>query len=181
MGDEATLAAIALSLREVGAKIDATRAEGAERGAKLDRDMTVLRHEVNNWATRIRNVEIQVRALTDMTSETKREVSEADHEVEATIAGAITHTARLETFVQRVAEDMELQSEKQDRVNNALCAVLGLDYGTISAAPTAELAKAAPPKTSLVTIARENKAGTVIGLITFMTVWGEILLKLLGK
>jgi len=182
------------------AKVDALRAEGSARGLeqaafnkRFEADLGSVRNEVHRLSNRVQAVETglavaqdDIRGLEDADTTLTRLKSETDLETEAAIGGAIAHVSRLDEALRSLRENDEKQNgdldglksndERQERVNQALCDVMGIDYAVISEPPPADAAEAlaarakAKPKTSLVGIARDNRKTTVAAVLTLLTV-----------
>lgn len=110
----------------------------------------------------------------------KSEVDKTREELRGEVVGR-TEALKAELDAQntRSAE----RKQEQDRVNHALAAALGLDYQKVVAPPpddpvlAAQVATESKPKANLAKVASENRVGTIMAFLAFMTA----LLQLLAK
>jgi len=189
------------------AKVDALRAEGSARGLeqaafnkRFEADLGSVRNEVHRLSNRVQAVETglavvqdDIRDLEDADHTLTRLKSETDLETEAAIGGAIAHVSRLDEALRSLSENDDKQNvaleglrandERQERVNEALCDVMGIDYSALSVPSTtvengAGVAKRPKPTTNLVGLARENKKATAGAALAFLTALVHLVLEL---
>jgi hypothetical protein len=139
-------------------------------------------------------VQDDIRDLEDADTTLTRLKSETDLETEAAIGGAIAHVSRLDEALRSLRENDEKQNgaldglkasdERQERVNQALCDVMGVDYAAISEPPPQDAEQAlvvrqkSKPKTNLLGLARENRKATAGAALAFLTALIHLVLEL---
>jgi hypothetical protein len=146
--------------RALSAKIDASRAEGAQRGAeqtsfngKIERDVSAVRHEVRNVSQRLIIAEEEIESLKEADARNARDTSEVESTTEAAIGGAMAHVSKLDAGfagvkaeIATTQKQLEEQNQRsavrtasqdetnamQGQVNHAVCSTLGIDYTTLT-------------------------------------------------
>ena len=193
--------AISAQLDLLNAKIDASRAEGSQRGSeqhifntRIEGDLKVLRHEVKNWQQRVTVVEEEIADLKEADGHLKRQTSEADMAVEAALGGAMAHVNKLDEGFKDIKDELVMQNERsrdrtgmQDQINHAVCSTLGINYASLTTGvarnETEALAKvhSAAPKANLKKVAMENRVAAFMAFLAFLTALAQLISKSLGK
>lgn len=105
-------------------------------------------------------------------------------EVEQVKVSVDVAASALKTDLEGVKTNDEQQNKslaENSRVNKALCEVLGVNYQAAALDPktSGSMIPASDhvPKATLPSLARDNKLGAAVALVTFLTVLGQIVLK----
>ncbi len=164
----------------IEAKVDAHRAEGDRRGLEQAAGLEAVRVEVQRLNSRMTDAEHDIRELRDVDGDVRRHQSETDLAHEAALGGAIAHVRTVDAQLAEVKEDVgEVKAETQRaaRVDQAICAELGLDYEQVSSSEDGPHLK--PKKTTLAKLATENKSSVAAGVVSTVLLLVQIVWKLL--
>ena len=168
----------------IGPYFSSTAGE-TKQNARLWADLAELLTLVAGAAARAADLALEAKQATTRAPEEMKQLVESALRIQGA-AHAASMADAVKAAVQPMREDVDsLRSSdaRQDRVQRALCQVMGVDYDAVSIPPPADedearaLARRAKPKANLRELVSNNRKSTVASALTLAIIIAEIILR----